>query len=829
MGIIATGLQTRQKDDYATSDSVKLTVRTNAEERTSLFGPSSGVVPAGIDAPAVAPSGSVGGGGTLSGYYVYAYVYASTKYPNVQNAVKVANGESWPRSNPSPVSSVQDASAGSKTVTLTLTKTTQPGIDKILIYRTVSSATSGAASTLGAAGELFYIGTAANNGIAGTVAFSDTGLTDTGEELELDNYPAPTAEFCEFDGTYWWIAGNCEFSAAVTLAGTSVVAVTSDYSLFSGRNGQLVTFDGVTSGGFDGVGTFYGKITATNQVTLYQTYDPETGELSTPISVPFSGTTTMYIRGFSNILWRSKPLNPFSWGIIETSVVDGNTLDVPQLFALDLGGGNVTAIAVSPNGKRLVIHFDSPQRTCAYDLEFADNAQFGLTQQLLDNTNSVTANFTLFNGQWGNNPVLFGLDTYNGQILICDGYEQHSIADDFGHFLEELPRDNRAHKFFCGAYDTHTDLNCFWVRYYDTPERNNIMVWVHAVTQYCGWTPDFDVLSSGQFLDSESGERMIFGGTELGFFGRLLCPGQFFNWSFLYGRDRRNGLSADPNTLGMDWNAQYGDGQLQIEATNPSGGVFHIVGRPNFAVGQQIVIRSTVPASIDSYVVAAISFDEEIMEGDVTLTTAYTATFDEQFVSAHPRYYGNTWTVGTNGEVGSTPATAFYYLKNTFSSFVANRPLFTTDYAIPVGDADLDISPSITALAIVQLYLGGIATTNRCYYNLTHPTINKKCDEVWLTASQYGGDDEEEITTLPACRFYIQYENDWLNLSTAQGDGPFGLNRLDSVAEVTSIVFTNNTDVPSYEPKSFGFEFIECGQNDYQMFDYTIKVSETGP
>ena len=75
MGTIATGLQTRQKDCYATSERVRLTLRTNGEEDTSIITPSGTLVKAGFDAPTSAPSGIVSGGGSLSGYYVLSLIH----------------------------------------------------------------------------------------------------------------------------------------------------------------------------------------------------------------------------------------------------------------------------------------------------------------------------------------------------------------------------------------------------------------------------------------------------------------------------------------------------------------------------------------------------------------------------------------------------------------------------------------------------------------------------------------------------------------------------------------------------------------------------------
>lgn len=820
MGTIATGQQTRQKDCYAPSERVKCVLRTNGEMKTSVVVAGGGPpVQAGFDAPTVAPSGSVGGGGSLSGYYVYAYAYASTKYPYVENAVTTGDGELWPRSNPSPMSSVQDCSAGSKTVTLTITKTTRSDVDKIVVYRTQTAATSAAAQALADAGTLYYIATVANNGVAGTVVVADTGLTDTGEELELDNYVAPTAEFCVFDGTYWWTAGNPVYTADVTLDGTSTVAVTGD-NLFDGRNGQFVTFNGVSMGGFDGIGTFYGKITGTATVVLYEDTD-----LTTPLAVNFTGTTQMQIRGFNNILWRSKPFNPFSWGITEAIATDGGDgeTDVPELFALNLGGGSVTAMIVAPTVKRLIIHFENPQQTIALDLTFADASNFGLTQQVLDSTSSVTAHFTLFHGMIGDVPMILGIDTYNGDVLACDGNSQKAIADNFGTFIQSLPKPERSNKFFCGQYDPGTQLNCFWMRNYTTTEHNNIMLWVHGPTGFCGWTPDPFILSATTLIDSVTNERLVLGGTDTGFLGWLLCPEQYTSWNLGVGWD--TGILTTPGTILLAWNAQFGDTQVFITQTSPTTGVFS-VSSLNVVVGQEIVLRLDTDNSLLTYTVTEI-LQTSVSTWQITLDSAYPATGDNYTISAHPKYYGRTWWVYTNA-VNAGPGvppispTQIIFIKSAFDSFSNDRPLLNLEYGLSLGADDIELLVFTLLDMNTSLYFGGQPIAFRSYFNLNQPTLNKKADQVWMTLDQQGGDTYTDMDyTGPSARFYIQY-----------GDtvsGTFGLTRLDSVAEITSIVFQNGTEVPSYQPKSLGFEFMQVSQNPAIFYDYTIKVMETSP
>jgi hypothetical protein len=530
MGVISANEQTRWKPCIEPSERVRLSVVTNGEQTTRVIDEYDNIVQAGFDAPTVDPTLAVSSGGSLSAstWYAYRYVYASSNYPNVENAVTVADGELWPRSNPSDYD-VDTTTGSDLTITVTVTKTTASNVDKILVYRTQGHSTQDAAENAAAAGEMFYIATVDNNGIAGTVDVTDNGLQDTGEILEADNFPAPIGWFCSFDGTYWWIAGNPEFVAPVTLNGTNVVTQSSDFDWFDGRDGQKVTFDGITSGGADGRGTFYFKWEDAQTCSLY-----EDAALTVPATLPYTGTTTIHVQGFASTLYRSKPYNPFSWGYTQEIVNDdATTTQIPQSFALNLGGGSVTALAVAGNPRKLKIDYENPQKAQSFDLEVADDIDsFARSAQDIDLSGCVTAHFSQFHGFLGEDPVLFGLDTYNGNILAFTGTRHVIVSDALGGFLQELDRSDDMHRFFHGQYDPETELNCFWVRLYETANvRLNVLIWIHGPTQEVGWTPDFDVLSACTLLDSETNQRYLLGGTTNGNIGQLFDSDTHVNWT----------------------------------------------------------------------------------------------------------------------------------------------------------------------------------------------------------------------------------------------------------------------------------------------------------
>lgn len=598
MAIIKTGSQTRWRDCFAPSEKVRLTLMTNGEEEVQVITPEGSVVRAGFDAPTVAPSLLVSAGGTLAQntYYSYRYVYASTQYPFTQNAQPIG-GELWPRSNPSPATQATTTSPN-RTITVTVTKSTRSDIDRIAVYRTIGYATAAEDAANAEAGNMFYVGTLVNNGTPGTLQLVDNGIVTTAEKLETDNFTVPAAWFCVFDGIYWWAAGSPEFVSTVTLNGTGTVTLTGNLPIFSGRNSQVARFLDILSGGFDGRGGYYIRVDSPTTFSVYN--DPD---LLVATTVPFSGTTTVTIQGFASTLYRSKPYNPFSWGITEQQIVQSGsteaTISVPQQFALEMGGGSVTAMAVINNGKLLKVDFENPQRTLSYNLSFAESESFGTTETVIDNTGSVTCHFSQFNGIVNEQPVLMGLDTYNGNVLACDGNRQYVLSDVLGDFLPSLDRTDSNHRWFHGGYDVETEMNCWWVRFYDTTERLNMLVWNHSPTNQWGVSPDHVTSMSFICLDSDTNTRFLIGGSEDGHIGRLFDPTWYDNWI--------NGLDwRETNILSYGYSAPYytittrgldaASGQT-ILGTLPASAQFAINAPADFVVGDYVYLRDTAMLS----------------------------------------------------------------------------------------------------------------------------------------------------------------------------------------------------------------------------------------
>lgn len=517
MDIVSYSVQSRWKDCYASSAEAKLTLRTNGEEKTTVITPRRAIVQAGFDAPTTTPTAPLAAGGSLTSgkYYAYRYVYASSNYPYVDNAV-TGGGELWPRSNPSSVV-VANPSGGNLTVTVTVTKTTRSDVNWIWVYRAGPYDTSAEATD---AADYFYIGRVGNDNLTGTTTLTDSGLTDTGEELEFDNFVAPIAQLCVFTGTEWLTWGNWEFVAEVTLNGTSTVTLNSG-TWFNGRDAQIATFDGVTNGGFDGKGSFYFK--QLDQTTAQMHAGPD---LDGALTVYASGTTKIHIKGPATTLYKSKPNNPFSWGWTLVEVVDGATVKVPLLWFLKVGGGYGCAIGVMPNERLLKL--DAQEPSVCFTLSLNDTSSpttMEATKEIVDERYIVNAHFTQFQALREQYSLLMGVDGANHAILQSDGQDQVPASDKVFSTLRTLIDDNNEQRFWHGVYDPYTELDCWWVKTKDLDgNKCDTMIYLHAPTQQWGIMFDPEISASASVYDPVTNERITLVGSEQGHIGRAFDP-----------------------------------------------------------------------------------------------------------------------------------------------------------------------------------------------------------------------------------------------------------------------------------------------------------------
>lgn len=518
MEIIDPNPQTRWRESFASSPQVRATVGANGEKKTYVVPPSGTIVLAGFDSPTVAPTVADTTSGTYgtTDFVCYRYVYASSQYPFVYNIV-TGGGELWPRSSPSPASAVHNAGGASKKYVVTVTKTTRSDVDYIWIYRTAIFTTADEATNSAAAGEMFYIGRVANDGVAGTTTFTDDKITDTSELLELDNYPAPTFQFVVFDGTYWWGIGNFSLDAEATMNGTANIVLSDDEitQWFDGRNGQTATFEGITSGGYDGRGNFYWKYTGPNDATMYSNE-----AMTSTVAVPATGTTRIHLRGPGATLYRSKQLNPFSWGrTFENFNTDDSVSREPALWAEPLGAGFASGIAILGNDSYLIVHLEEPTRTLRFTLSEAANENFIATQKNIDTQASIGSHFTQFQARTPDgHTFLCGIDTKNFAVMVCDGEQLVAISSPIFQTMRSIMEDDTVSRFFHGIYDARTELNVWYFKALDLGTGNLIdtMAYQHAPTGLWGTAPAFGVSASATIYDPQTKETFTMIGTEDG-------------------------------------------------------------------------------------------------------------------------------------------------------------------------------------------------------------------------------------------------------------------------------------------------------------------------
>lgn len=528
MSFLSTSVQKRWPDSFASSERVKLTLRANAEEEVTVIAPDRSIVRAGFDAPTFTPTlaaGAAGGSLTQNKYVSYVFAYASSKYPFVDNGA--SSGKLYPYSLPSPRSASFQVTANGRVV-VTVEKTTRSDVDEIWIFRTDQSVSSALAIAEADAGNLYYVGSVGNDGVSGSVTFVDSG-TEFGAILQIDNYPAPQFWKTVYDGIRWWGWGNPSFDAEVTLDGTYSVTL-SGYTLtqwFSGRTGQTATFDGITTGGYDGTGRFYFKWTSSTTADMYADRD-----LTITANVGATGTTKIHIQGYASTLYKSKPYNPFAWGVedVERDPDTGDLTRIPRQYAFNVGNGKGTAIAVLSDARLLKLDTENPAKTYYLNLSLAGENGFEQTLREEDAQYSIGSHHSQFAASIQGQTVLMGIDAKNYGILQSTAGGVGVISDPVQKTLRQLIREDGAPYFFHGLYEPRTQLNCWWVKTVEGEEMKcDTMLWLHAPTGEWGATWDLGVSASSPVFDSEEQETKILVGTDDGDVFQAFVEGVYSN------------------------------------------------------------------------------------------------------------------------------------------------------------------------------------------------------------------------------------------------------------------------------------------------------------
>ena len=528
MPVILATVQTRVKDTMASSPSVGIAVRANGEERTMIIDRNGNVYAAEIPSPANAPGLAVpiaGGTLVLNLWYAYRYVYAaSTNYPLISNEFAI-NGAIYPRGNPSPKASRQITAGANKTIPVTVDYLNRADIDKIWIFRTAGYTTQAEADNAAEAGLAYYIAEVTNVPGPGTATYNDANGTQGVDQIELDNYPAPTFQFAIYYDPYWFGFGNFTFYQPVTWDTNGLITLTSG-KWFDGRNGQFLTLTGITTGGFDGLGGY--KFLWVTDTTAHATIDGINPV--TPASFPAMGVGTNYItiQGPPTTIYRSKANNPLSWGW--TNII--GTLRSAQVWALKVGGGQGSAIAVVPNEPILKVDCEFPAKCFSFNLQLAkDYNAFFKSKRTVSDVFSITSHWSQFTAMTPNNiPVLWGMDYKNFAILQSNGLSQVPITGPIPKILRRLTETRSRQTLSHGIYDPYTELNCMWVTTSDAVSLVDYLIFQHAPSGFWGFVNDRDVLCSASIPDSTTGKIMTMVGTETGLYGQAFTPGYNYNW-----------------------------------------------------------------------------------------------------------------------------------------------------------------------------------------------------------------------------------------------------------------------------------------------------------
>lgn len=531
--IVSTDIAGNVKPSFASSSLVGLTVRANGEEKTKVLDLNGNMVEAEFPTPTVQPTLSLNGGtsqlANANKWFSYVYLWAATsRYPLVENDVSIG-GSLAPRGMPSPHATIQiDAMGQQVHIVVTLPPVNRPDLDQIWIFRTVAFATQNEADINADAGNLFFVAAIT----VPTVDYDDDNPLEGTDQIELDNFGVPTFRYLTYVDPYWWGWGN--FPLSVDGSWSHIdgqIAINDGTKWFTGRNGQYVRLEGVSTGGIGNQGLW-----------LFKWINNTTGQLlnadGTNSVTPTTGSGKIVIQGPPTTLFRSKPRNPFSWGFTE---ILSDELRVPQVYAFKIGGGLGTAIAEIPTVPYLQLSTEYPAGVYTLDLRAAGTTSFERTLRTISKFYSITSHFSQFaatreyfpvsgNQMRTEKAVLWGWDAKNFCIIESDGISISVVSERISKTLRRMTQDRSKQILAHGAYDAHNRMNCMWLPSAATDMQVDTLIMHHAPTDQWFIHDEKDVLCSAQFQDGDTNLSKIFVGTETGLMGQAFADGFYANW-----------------------------------------------------------------------------------------------------------------------------------------------------------------------------------------------------------------------------------------------------------------------------------------------------------
>lgn len=559
--LITNRIQRVTPDSIAYAGDMELAIRANGEEETSIIDIAGNFYPAGIPVPVAPTLNSLTPlAGTLeAGFYAYRYVYAATKrYPLVDAGVGIG-GSISPRGNPSPTLVVDTTAGAPNRVTINVTYNIRLDVTELWVFRSVKYTTAADAQIAGDAGLVFYMGKVTNVPSTGTTTYVDSSKDiATSVQVELDNFFAPTFKYVRYIPPYFWGIGNDDLIVKVDWK-TNFITIadwTADitgrqefvHQWFTGRNGQIATISGITTGGFDGKGKFFFKAGDPSGYNLDHNAILTVDGVTPSTFTPASGTGYLKITGSGATLFRSKPRNPFGWGF--TQIFGASRIS--QTYGVLVGSGKASGIIALPGDELLKIDLKNPNACYTFNLKVAAFPEFSTTRKAISK-NSVSSHFSQFYANTGKNQkVVWGWDIDTFAILQCDGNAQVPVTNSLFETFRNIDRDPNRVKSVHGVCDEENQLNCVWipargrdnkanpqivgVDYLpETKQITDLGIYHHYPSDKWSVGYDFDLTCSAAIRDINTNKIKILGGHNSGIVARILDKDIDYNFGRTFG------------------------------------------------------------------------------------------------------------------------------------------------------------------------------------------------------------------------------------------------------------------------------------------------------
>ena len=480
----------------------------NGLERPRRIDSNLSVTVLGFDPPVITSQTSVATAGNLVNlkWYAYRAVYASYKYIR-----PVANSDgslNYTRGNGSVVSSAQCVHANGS-MSVVLPGSTDAGVTHIFLYRSLGASTQAEAE----AGPFYYSSQAAN--AAGNVTIVDGTLeASLGLVIEDDNYPPNAYRYAVASFGYIFAGGNFLLGPGYTCTvtpGSSTVTVNSPI-LYDGIRGWTFKCPNDSTGGVNGTGVYYANYLSPTTLTLVN---------ASGVAMNYNGGLAgaghqfaVYLPG--NVLRWSKYGEPESWPLINIAELEGD----------------ITGIIEMPDLPYLLVCTDQPS-VWMFDLTLVGTNSFKQNKRKISSEFSVSSHYSLC-------PVdgrVRGIDVPRKCIIETDGVSVRDmtklIIPDIWKYLDN--DEGHVKNWHC-AYDQAQHIFGAFVGFHHSQRIVDFCIGQNTITGGWFFNLEKDLLCTGRYIDSTTGEQMILGGTQglpsgLGaLWGRIWCPEVWDEW-----------------------------------------------------------------------------------------------------------------------------------------------------------------------------------------------------------------------------------------------------------------------------------------------------------